>query len=364
MTPRRILITTDAWHPQVNGVVRTLDTTTRVLRGRGHEVIVVEPGPFDQIGVPFYPEIRLALARPGRVADLLQRARPDHIHISTEGPLGQLVRRYSRRFGWAFSTSYHTRFPEYLRELARVPIGWSYAALRRFHNAAGAMMVAVPSLEAELIARGFTVPIRRWSRGVDGSVFRPRAEVAAPYPRPILLYVGRVSAEKGIEDFLKLDMPGTKVVVGDGPQRQALERVYPAAKFLGYRRGDALGECYSMADAFVFPSKTDTFGLVVIEALAAGVPVAAYPVTGPMDILTRPELGALHDDLGEAVRLTLKHGNRDECLREAANYTWDRCTDQFLANLVPILGGDPHSPARPEAARMISGMSICTPEFP
>lgn len=339
MKPRRIFLATDAWHPQVNGVVRTLDTTMRVLRERGHQVTVVQPGLFAQVGVPFYPEIRLALARPGRVADLLQRARPDHVHISTEGPLGQWVRRACRHRSWNFSTSYHTRFPEYLHELVGLPMRWTYAALRRFHNAAGAMMTATPSLEAELIARGFTVPIRRWSRGVDAAVFRPRAGVFAPYPRPILLYVGRVSAEKGVEDFLKLTTPGTKVIVGDGPQRAALERAYPAAKFLGYRRGDDLAACYATADAFVFPSKTDTFGLVIIEALAAGVPVAAYPVTGPKDILARPELGALHDDLGEAIRRTLADGRRDDCLREAANYTWDRCTDQFLANLVPTRPG-------------------------
>ena len=334
--PKRILIATDAWHPQVNGVVRTLDTTVKTLRAWGHAVEVVEPSAYPQVGVPFYPEIRLALTLPRHVNRRVAEFRPDHVHISTEGPLGQLVRRFCRQRDWKFTTAYHTRYPEYLHKLAGVPEAWGYAALRRFHNAAAAMMVATPSLESDLAARGFTAPIRRWSRGVDGATFRPRQRVESPDPRPVLLYVGRVSAEKGIEDFLKLDTPGTKVVVGDGPARADLERRYPAAKFLGYRRGDELGECYAAADLFVFPSKTDTFGLVVVEALASGLPVAAYPVTGPIDTVTRLELGALDADLGVAVRRALTTGRRDECIAEAARYTWERCTRQFLGNLVPL----------------------------
>lgn len=333
---RRILIATDAWHPQVNGVVRTLDTTVRTLRAAGHTVEVVEPSAYRQVGVPFYPEIRLALTLPRHVERRVRDFRPDHVHVSTEGPLGLIVRRYCLRQGWAFTTAYHTRYPEYLKELARVPESCGYAVLRRFHNAAGAMMVATPSLEAELTARGFTVPIRRWSRGVEASTFHPRERVESQYPRPVQLYVGRVSAEKGIEDFLKLTTPGTKVVVGDGPARAGLERRYPAAKFLGYLKGEALGACYATADVFVFPSRTDTFGLVIVEALASGVPVAAYPVTGPIDIVTRSELGCLHDDLAVAVREALATGRRDACLAEVAKYTWERCTAQFLANLVPV----------------------------
>ncbi|OWK36620.1 glycosyltransferase family 4 protein [Fimbriiglobus ruber] len=340
MTHQRILIATEAWHPQVNGVVRTLDTTVRTLRGWGHVVDVLEPSSFWTIPVPFYPEIRVCLPRPGRVYDRIRRFRPDDVHISTEGPLGRLVRRYCLNRGWRFSTSYHTRFPEYLAELARVPERWSYHVLRQFHNRAGALMVATPSLQLELKARGFTAPMCRWSRGVDLTLFRPHPHPHgdSPYPRPVLLYVGRVSAEKGIEDFLRLSTPGTKVVVGDGPARADLERRYPAAKFLGYRKGEALAACYAMADLFVFPSKTDTFGLVTIEALACGVPVAAYPVTGPKDIITHDALGALDHDLGAAVERALRTGNRAACIAEGRSYTWENCTRQFLENLVPVRG--------------------------
>jgi len=331
----RTLIVTDAWHPLVNGVVRTLDTTVRTLRESGHTVEVLEPSAFSQVGVPFYPEIRVSLPWPHRVFDRIRTFKPDHVHISTEGPLGLLARRFCVSRGWRFSTSYHTRFPEYLKTLAGVPEGGTYRFLRWFHNGGASLMVATPSLEAELRARGFTAPIRRWSRGVDLGTFRPRPRADLGFPRPVLLYVGRVSAEKGIEEFLKLDTPGTKVVVGDGPIRAALERRYPAVKFLGYRKGDALGECYAAADLFVFPSRTDTFGLVVIEALACGLPVAAFPATGPIDILTRPELGCTNEDLGAAVRTALADGDRAACAAEGAGYTWAHCTAQFASNLVP-----------------------------
>lgn len=334
----RILIATDAWHPQVNGVVRSLDTTAHLLRGWGHEVEVVEPGMFAALPVPFYPEIRLALPRPGRVYDRVRRFRPDCVHIATEGSIGLLVRHFCRRQGWKFTTSYHTRFPEYLHELVGAPVGPTYRFLRWFHNAAAAMLVATPSLEKELTARGFRPPIRRWSRGVDLTVFRPRPRPEPGYPRPVMLYVGRVSHEKNIEDFLKLDVSGTKLVVGDGPARAELERKYPAAVFLGYRKGTALGEAYAEADVFVFPSRTDTFGIVVIEALASGLPVAAYPATGPIDIVTSDRLGALDDDLGRAVRQALAAGDPAACAAEGAAYTWDHCTHQFFEHLVPIHG--------------------------
>ena len=334
----RILIATDAWHPQVSGVVRTLDTTARVLREWGHAVEVVEPTAYASVPTPFYPEIPICYPRPGRVYERVRKFRPDHVHISTEGVLGLLVRRFCRKSGWNFTTSYHTRFPEYLKRLAWVPEGLTYRFLKWFHGPSGAMMVATPSLEKELAGRGFRAPMRRWSRGVDLGVFRPREKVDTGFPRPVLLYVGRVSHEKGIGDFLALDTPGTKLVVGDGPARTELERKYPAAKFLGYRKGQALGEVYASADLFVFPSKTDTFGIVVIEALASGVPVAAYPVTGPIDIVTNDELGALDDDLGEAVERALRTGDRAACAAEGAAYTWENSTRQFAANLVPCSG--------------------------
>ena len=333
----RILIATDAWHPQVSGVVRTLDTTARLLRTWGHAVAVVEPSAFWGVPVPFYPEIPLSLPRPGRVYDRVRRFRPDHVHISTEGPLGLLVRRHCRRMRWRFSTSYHTRFPEYLKRLARVPGRLTYGFLRWFHGPSGCMMVATPSLERELVERGFRAPIRRWVRGVDLSIFRPRPKPAVPWPRPVLLYVGRVSHEKGIDDFLRLTTPGTKVVAGDGPARAELERAHPEAVFLGYRRGEALGEAYAAADLFVFPSKTDTFGIVVIEALASGLPVAAYPATGPVDTVTDEKLGALDADLGRAVERALRTGDPAACAVAGRTFTWENCTRQFVSNLVPVL---------------------------
>jgi glycosyltransferase involved in cell wall biosynthesis len=334
----RLVLVTDAWHPQVNGVVRTLDTTARLLQAWGHAVTVLEPSAFAQAEVPFYPEIKVALPPPHLVWRAVRRACPDHIHVSTEGPLGVLVRRLCVRHGWRFSTSYHTKFPEYLRTLAWVPEPVTYRFLRWFHDAGASLMVATPSLAKELVARGFRAPIRRWSRGVDLTQFRPRPKGDVPWPRPVLLYAGRVSAEKNLPAFLGLDVPGTKVVVGDGPARAELERRFPAARFLGYRTGEALGECYAAADLFVFPSRTDTFGLVVIEALASGLPVAAFPVTGPLDTVTRPELGALDENLGEAVRRALRDGDPAACAAEGARYTWDACTRQFLANLVPVRG--------------------------
>ena len=332
----RILIATDAWHPQVSGVVRTLDTTAGVLRGWGHAVEVIEPTPFPSVPTPFYPEIPICYPRPGRVYERVSKFRPDHVHISTEGMLGLMVRRFCRNRGWRFSTSYHTRFPEYLKKLARVPETLTYGFLKWFHGRSSAMMVATPSLERELVGRGFKPPIRRWSRGVDLGIFHTRSKVDSGHKRPVLLYVGRVSHEKGIGDFLKLNAPGTKLVVGDGPARASLEKQYPDAVFLGYRKGQALGEVYASADLFVFPSKTDTFGVVVIEALASGLPVAAYPVTGPADIITNEKWGALDADLGKAVERALATADPAACAAEGAGYTWENCTRQFLANLVPV----------------------------
>lgn len=334
----RVLIATDAWHPQINGVVRTLDATAARLRELGHAVEVVEPSGYPALPVPFYPEIGVGLPRPGRVYARVRRFRPDHVHIATEGPIGLLVRRYCRLRGWRFTTSYHTRFPEYLRHLVGVPERLTYRFVRWFHRGSAAVMVATPSLEKELTARGFAAPVRRWSRGVDPAVFHPRPKPAGPYPRPVLLYVGRVSREKNVEDFLKLKAGGTKLVVGDGPARAELGRKYPAAVFLGYRQGAELGELYAAADLFVFPSRTDTFGIVVIEALASGLPVAAYPATGPVDTIASEKLGALDEDLGEAVRRALRSGDPAACAAEGRKYTWEDCTRQFAANLVRAKG--------------------------
>lgn len=282
---------------------------------------------------PSYPEIRLALATPKTVARAIEAHEPDAIHIATEGPLGHLARRYCLRRRYPFTTSFHTLFPEYLHARWRLPIGWSYAALRRFHGAGACTMVATPSIETVLRHHGFG-HIRRWSRGVDTALFRPRPKDFFAYPRPISLYVGRIAVEKSVEDFLSLDLPGTKVLVGDGPQRPELQRKYPAAVFLGVKRGEDLARHYAAADVFVFPSRTDTFGLVMLEALASGVPVAAYPVPGPLDVIDdNAGAGILNANLRDAITgaLTLDPA---ACRHHAEAYSWENSARQFLGNLV------------------------------
>ncbi len=332
----RILLATDAWHPQVNGVVRTWTTTIERLRQLGHLVEVIEPTRFRGLSCPLYPEIRLGMPWQNEIVRTINTFEPDAIHIATEGPLGLAVRLFCRRRRFFFTTSYHTKFPEYLQRLAFIPTAISYRFMRWFHNRSSAIMVATPSLENELRERGFRAPLKRWSRGVDLDLFHPRPKTFFDWPRPVLLYVGRVSKEKGIEDFLKLKTQGTKVIVGDGPLREHLEARFPEAKFLGYRNGEALAECYVSADLLVFPSVTDTFGLVIIEALACGVPVAAYPVVGPIDIITRPGIGALDNDLGVAVEKALRDGNAQECAHHGRQFTWENCTRQLLQNLVNV----------------------------
>lgn len=331
---RRLLLATDAWRPQVNGVVRTWETSLDHLRRRGFETAVIQPGQFPRLPNPLYPEIRLALPGRRRVTELIRTFAPDVVHVATEGPIGLAVRAFCVRHRWRFTTSYHSKFPEYLQQLAGVPAGWSYRFLRWFHGAASGVLVSTPSLEAELAARGFR-NLRRWSRGVDLSLFTPRPKTWAQYPRPVLLYAGRVSKEKNIEAFLALDHPGTKVVVGDGPHRERLQRDYPKAVFLGYRTGAALAECYANADVFVFPSRTDTFGLVMIEAMACGTPVAAYPVVGPIDVVTDPKVGRLDEDLGRAVAVALRDGDPAACVCHARQFTWERCTEQLVNSFVP-----------------------------
>ncbi|MCE9529861.1 MAG: glycosyltransferase family 1 protein [Planctomycetes bacterium] len=335
----RILLATDAWLPQVNGVVRTWLTSIEYLRKLGHEVKVIEPNQFPGMPCPLYPEIRLCLPLPGQIVRSINAFQPDVIHIATEGPIGLAVRLYCRRRGFFFTTSYHTKFPEYLQRLVFLPTRLSYGFMRLFHSGSSTIMVATPSLEEELRQHSFQPPLKRWSRGVDLELFHPRPKTLFDWPRPILLYVGRVSKEKSIEDFLKVNAPGTKVVVGDGPIRERLEKQYPAAKFLGYRSGQPLAECYANADLFVFPSKTDTFGLVMIEALASGLPVAAYPVVGPADIITQPGMGALDQNLEKAVERALKEGDPETSARIGRQYTWENCTGQLLANFVDVRSG-------------------------
>ena len=334
----RVLIVSDAWHPQVNGVVRTLSMVAAELAALGHQVEVIGPDRFRTVALPTYPGIRVAVAPGRRVGAVIEAFRPDALHIATEGPLGHAARRWALRRGMAFTTSFHTRFPEYLHARTRLPPAWAYAWLRRFHNAGAGMMVATASLRRELAARGFR-QVRAWTRGVDLARFTPAPPGQAgdaAYARPVFLYVGRVAVEKNLPAFLSLDLPGTKLVVGDGPQRRALAQAYPDARFVGERHGEDLARSYAEADVFVFPSLTDTFGLVLLESLASGVPIAAYPVTGPADVLqgAPPGVGALDHDLQAAALRALATGNRAACRTHAERFSWRACADGFLASLV------------------------------
>ncbi len=332
---KRILIVSDAWYPQTNGVVRTLDTVGRELRGFGHTVIMITPDQFKSVPCPTYPEIRLSYNAWSTLPAKMDAAMADHIHIATEGPLGLAARRYCLKSGRHFTTSFHTRFPEYLYERFYFPTGLAYRWMRHFHNAGQATMVATPTLQKELIARGFT-KTALWSRGVDTALFQPLEayETLFNYPRPILLYVGRIAVEKNIEAFLSLTHPGTKLVVGDGPQMASLQKRFPDAVYVGRKEGKELASYYAGSDVFVFPSHTDTFGLVMLEALACGTPVAAYPVTGPVDVICDPTIGAMDQNLEAAVAkaLTLR---RDDCVAFARNHSWARCAERFFEMLVP-----------------------------
>jgi len=328
-----ILIVTDAWHPQINGVVHSLEKTADELRTLGVEVSFLTPAAFRTLPCPTYPEIRLSLATSGMVGKRIAEAAPDYVHIATEGPLGLAARRHQLASGSSYTTSYHTKFPEYLSARLPVPETWSYGWLRRFHNGGRACMVTTESLAATLRQRGFTNLVK-WSRGVDQSLFRPDApRVFDDLPRPIFLYVGRVAVEKNIEAFLELDLPGTKVVVGDGPARAPLAEKFADAVFTGAKVGEDLARHYASADVFVFPSLTDTFGNVLIEALASGVPVAAFPVTGPLDIIGTTGAGVLATDLRDAAMAALEIPSA-RCLEVARGYTWEASARQFLANVV------------------------------
>ena len=330
----RILLVTDAWAPQVNGVVVTLENTVRWLRRWGHEVEVISPEGFRTIPMPTYPEIPLAVMPGPKVARRIREIDPDAIHIATEGPLGAAARAYCVKNGLSFTTAYHTCFPEYVKPRFGVPLAITYAWLRRFHSASSAIFVATPAIRSLLEGRGFR-NIVDWSRGVDTELFTPGEERFAELPRPVFLFVGRVAVEKNIAAFLALDLPGTKLVVGDGPQRKSLEERFPGAVFVGAKRGTELASYFRRADVFVFPSRTDTFGLVLVEAMACGTPVAAYPVRGPIDVVKDPEVGVLDEDLGAAALAALRLDRR-KVSRYAQRYSWEHCTRQFVANLVPV----------------------------
>jgi glycosyltransferase involved in cell wall biosynthesis len=332
----RIALATDAWAPQTNGVVTTLRSTAAARTALGHRVHVISAQGLPGIACPSYPEIRLALFPGAHAARELAAFRPHAIHIATEGPLGLAVRRYCRARGLPFTSSYHTRYPEYVRARWPLPLAAGYAWLRRFHGAATRTFVSSATLAAQLTAHGFA-RLHLWRRGVDLRCFRalaPHPEFAH-LPRPLMAYVGRLAIEKNLEAFLSLSVPGTKLLIGDGPQRPALAARYRGAVFAGYRHSEELARCLAAADVLVFPSLTDTFGLAMIEALACGVPVAAFPVPGPIDVIEPGVTGVLHGDLAVAIRSALTL-SREVCAERAAAFSWQAATAQFLAGLALI----------------------------
>lgn len=330
----RILLATDAWEPQVNGVVRTLTRTTAECRAMGHEVEVIHPELFKTVPCPTYPEIRLALGAYDPMQERFKAFEPEAVHIATEGPIGLAARRICLEWKLPFTTSYHTKFPEYVSARFPVPVQVGYAYMRWFHRPSGRLMVATPSMRDELAKHGFR-NISPWSRGVDTELFRPKLEpVYEGVARPIWLNVGRIAVEKNIEAFLALDLPGTKVVVGDGPIREELQKKYPGALFPGAKFGDELARYFSDADVFVFPSLTDTFGLVILEAMATGTPVAAYPAPGPIDIIPGSGAGAVDQDLQTACLACLPL-DRGEVRAYAEKFSWRASAEEFVRNLQP-----------------------------
>ncbi len=335
MQGMRVVIATDAWKPQVNGVVRSLETLGDILTGFGNEVLYITPDQFKSIPMPSYAEIRLSLLPNRKVRKLINEFKPDAIHIATEGPIGRATRRFCKRRRYPFTTSFHTRFAEYANERWAIPVNWGYSILRDFHKSGEAMMVATEGMREEMAARGFD-NIKLWARGVDLSIYSPgKEDIYDAYEGPIFLYVGRIAVEKSIEDFLSLDLPGTKVVVGEGPQRAELEVKYPDVVFTGPKFNEDLAAHYRAADVFVFPSRTDTFGLVNVEALGSGVPVAAYPVRGPLDILSdaAPGCGAMNEDLRQACLDALENRDVEACRHHATKFSWEAAARQFVSNL-------------------------------
>lgn len=333
----RILLITDAWRPQVNGVVRTLEHVVEQLEKTGHTIASITPSDYRTLPMPTYPEIRLSLVRPASIRRRIAGFKPDRVHIATEGPLGVAGRKACLAMSVPYTTSYHTRFPEYLRARLPVPVSLTYRWLRRFHNSGEACLVATQSISEDLTARGFTNVVP-WTRGVDHDVFNPRHGTKLAQDKgwqgPVFMNVGRVSVEKNLEAFLKLDLPGTKVVVGDGPALASLKRKYPDAVFTGAKFGEELARHYCAADVFVFPSLTDTFGNVLLEALACGTPVAAFPVPGPLDVIADSPAGVLDEDLKRAALAALEIP-REAALEHARHYTWEECARIFLEAMEP-----------------------------
>lgn len=332
----KLMIVTDAWEPQVNGVVRTLKMSCRELERLGHRVDLLTPRGFRTLPCPSYPEIELALATRRRVAERIDAFAPDCLHIATEGPLGWLARAVARQRGWRFTTAYHSRFPEYVHARTRLPTRWSYALLRRFHNAGVATLAPTPAIVADLQARGFERACW-WSRGVDLAMFTPEGPREPRGSAPVFLYVGRIAIEKQVEAFLALDLPGTKWVAGEGPERARLQARYPGVRWFGVLGGPELARLYRSADVMVFPSLTDTFGLVMAESMACGTPVAAFPVPGPIDVVGDSAGGVLDADLRSACLRALERP-RAAVRAHAEQFSWERATRQFVAALAPLTG--------------------------
>ncbi len=343
----RIAIVSDAWRPQINGVVRTIETIVRLLQAEGHEVEVFGPDRFRTLPCPTYPEIRLSLFPSARLHHMLKLYAPDAIHLVTEGPLGWAARAFCLKRDIPFTSAYHTRFPEYVYARIRLPLAWSYALVRRFHAPSAAVLVVAKSIRDELASRGFKKLVP-WSRGVDIAAFRPQPRHEMKDGRPIWLYAGRLAIEKNIKAFLDLDLPGTKWVVGGGPQFKDLKRRYRNARFFGSVDTQELAHRYAQADCFVFPSRTDTFGLVMVEALASGLPVAAFPVPGPLDVVTTSKVGALNEDLRAACLAAIACDPAD-CRSHAESFTWERCARQFCDTLRQI----PRSTWQPLKRRVV-----------
>jgi 1,2-diacylglycerol 3-alpha-glucosyltransferase/glucuronosyltransferase len=327
----RIAIVSDAWHPQVNGVVRTLSAVCEGVAAAGYEPVVFGPDRYRTIPCPGYSAIRLAIGAGAALRRQLTEFAPQAVHIATEGPLGIIARAFCLAQGWPFTTAYHTRFPEYVQARCFLPLSWSYAVLRRFHAPSCGVMVATETVRRELAARGFARLVA-WTRGVDTKLFRPGCTPAVALPRPVFLYVGRVAVEKNLPAFLDLDLPGSKLVVGDGPSLPAMMRRYPRVHFAGAQSGEALVRHYAAADVMVMPSRTETFGLVLLEAMACGVPVAAYPSAGPSDVIGDSGAGVLGEDLAAAARAALAVP-RERCVAHARGFGWQVSIDQFIGHL-------------------------------
>lgn len=329
----KLLLVTDCWKPYISGYVRTFSTVVDLIRDKGNEVDLITPYMFHTLPFPFYPEFRVPLLVRRKVARLIEESQPDAMHLGAEGPLGAAARRWCLRNSYPFTTSYTTKMPEHMNKWFGLPVAVGYRYLRRFHAPANAVMVSTPSVKRELDARGFKNMVH-WSRGVDLALFRPRPKEFLTDQRPISMYVGRVAKEKNIPAFLDLDLPGTKYVIGSGPMLKSLRKKYPHVRFAGSQTGEQLAQYYAAADVVVFPSLLDTFGLVMLEALACGTPVAAYPVTGPIDVVGDCEAAALDEDLGRAVRQALIV-DRSRCRPYAERFSWEESAQQFLSNLHP-----------------------------